>query len=222
MMAHDNFILHKSPQGLELRRRDEPQCGGVYVDFVHGISAHRRKYGGGRRQAVVRAIGVKKGNIPTVVDATAGLGRDAFVLASVGCRVHMIERSEVVGVLLQDGLTRAKGDPDIGFWVTERMSLSIEDSRAGLLALPFEPDVIYLDPMFPDKKKPALVKKEMRMFKELIGLDSDAGDLLKVALRVARQRVVVKRPAWADALIGPAPDASVKTPKNRFDLYFVI
>jgi hypothetical protein len=76
--------------------------------------AHRRKFGGGRGEAVAKAVGIKGSYLPDVVDATAGLGRDAFVLASVGCRVRMLERNPVVAALLDDGLTRGYADPEIG------------------------------------------------------------------------------------------------------------
>ena len=83
-MTEDLFILKKNDQRLELYKRDEPRLGGIYADFVEGKAAHRRKFGGGRRQAIGRAVDLKKGANPTIVDATAGLGRDAFVLASLG------------------------------------------------------------------------------------------------------------------------------------------
>ena len=87
--------------------------------------------------------------------------------------------------------------------------------------IPFKPDVVYLDPMYPEKRKPALVKKEMRVFKGLVGNDPDAGDLLNIALKVAFGRVVVKRPAHADWLTEQKPDTSIMTKKNRFDIYLV-
>ena len=92
----DNLMaLVLTPEHLELRKRDEPKLGGIYVDFVGGAMAHRRKFGGGRGEAVAKAVGIKGDYLPDVVDATAGLGRDAFVLASVGCRVRMLERNPV-------------------------------------------------------------------------------------------------------------------------------
>jgi 16S rRNA (guanine1516-N2)-methyltransferase len=218
--ADDIFILEVSAGRLQLRKRDEPKLGGVYVDFVAGINAHRRKFSGGRGQAVARSVGLTKGAAPSVVDATAGLGRDAFVLASLGCRVHMVERSPVAAALLEDGLTRARLDLKIGPWVSQRLSLECSDSCRGLGASPFKPDVVYVDPMFPEKKKPARVKKGMRVFKALIGGDPDADKLLPAALDAARKRVVVKRPARALWLAGREPHASIQTRQNRFDIYF--
>ena len=98
-LTHDEdnlMALVMTPEHLELRKRDEPKLGGIFVDFVGGAMAHRRKFGGGRGEAVAKAVGIKGDYLPDVVDATAGLGRDAFVLASVGCRVRMLERNPVV------------------------------------------------------------------------------------------------------------------------------
>ncbi|MFM5136385.1 class I SAM-dependent methyltransferase, partial [Aeromonas rivipollensis] len=143
------FALVLTDTRLELRKLDEPKLGAVYVDFVDGAVAHRRKFGGGRGQSIAKAVGLKSGAMPTVVDATAGLGRDAFVLASLGCKVTLIERSPVVAALLQDGLARAAQDPEIGPWVSERMHLLQGPAVDNLLALSERPEVIYLDPMFP-------------------------------------------------------------------------
>ncbi|MCE9944410.1 class I SAM-dependent methyltransferase [Aeromonas rivipollensis] len=213
------FALVLTDTRLELRKLDEPKLGAVYVDFVDGAVAHRRKFGGGRGQSIAKAVGLKSGAMPTVVDATAGLGRDAFVLASLGCKVTLIERSPVVAALLQDGLARAAQDPEIGPWVSERMHLLKGPAVDNLLALSERPEVIYLDPMFPHKQKSALVKKEMRVFQSLVGPDLDADALLPAALKMANKRVVVKRPAYAGWLNEHKPSMAIETKGNRFDVY---
>ncbi|MGU5716343.1 class I SAM-dependent methyltransferase [Aeromonas taiwanensis] len=213
------FALVLTESRLELRKLDEPKLGAVYVDFVEGAVAHRRKFGGGRGQSIAKAVGLKSGAMPTVVDATAGLGRDAFVLASLGCKVTLIERSPVVAALLQDGLSRAALDPEIGPWVRERMQLRQGPAVETLLALAERPEVIYLDPMFPHKQKSALVKKEMRVFQSLVGADLDADALLPAALRMADKRVVVKRPDYAGWLNEHKPSMAIETKSNRFDVY---
>ncbi|MBO0409238.1 class I SAM-dependent methyltransferase [Aeromonas hydrophila] len=213
------FALVFTPDRLELRKLDEPKLGAVYVDFVEGAVAHRRKFGGGRGQSIAKAVGLKAGAMPRVVDATAGLGRDAFVLASLGCKVTMIERSPVVAALLQDGLVRAAQDPEIGPWVRERMQLLHGPAVETLQGLSERPDVIYLDPMFPHKQKSALVKKEMRVFQSLVGPDLDADALLPVALAMADKRVVVKRPDYAGWLNEHKPSMAIETKSNRFDVY---
>lgn len=145
------FALVLSEERLELRKLDEPKLGAIYVDWVEGAVAHRRKFGGGKGQSIAKAAGLNKGVTPVVLDATAGLGRDAFVLASLGCRVQMVERHPVVAALLEDGLQRAKQDDEIGAWVSERISLLHASSHDALQQLASDPnftspDVVYLDP----------------------------------------------------------------------------
>lgn len=219
--GQDVFYLKREGDRLVLLKRDEPQLGAIYVDFLSGSNQYRRKFGGGREEPIAKAVGLKKGRTPSVLDATAGLGRDAFVLASLGCRVHMMERCGMVALLLADGLNRARQDKEIGPWVDERLSLDYADSLLMSQPLPFKPDVVYLDPMFPEKKKSALVKKEMRVFKELVGWDEDAHQLLEWALKTASKKVVVKRMLHAPSLTGKAPHTTIKTKKHRFENYLV-
>lgn len=221
LMHDENAImaLVLTSQRLELRKRDEPKLGGIYVDFVSGTMAHRRRFGGGRGEAVAKAIGIKKDYLPTVVDATAGLGRDAFVLASLGCHVRMLERHPVVAALLDDGLQRGYQDEEIGGWLQERMTLLHASSITVLADITPQPDVVYLDPMYPHKQKSALVKKEMRVFQSLVGADEDADSLLAPARALAKRRVVVKRPDYAEPLAGVAASTAITTKNHRFDIY---
>ncbi|ENO7542252.1 MULTISPECIES: class I SAM-dependent methyltransferase, partial [unclassified Providencia] len=184
------MALVLTPENLQLRKMDEPKLGGIFVDFVSGAMAHRRKFGGGRGEAVAKAVGIKKDYLPDVIDATAGLGRDAFVLAALGCQVRMFERHPVVAALLDDGLQRGYQDSEIGEWLKQRMSLIHASSITALANITTPPDVIYLDPMYPHRQKSALVKKEMRVFQSLVGADDDADSLLAPALALAKRRVV--------------------------------
>lgn len=186
----------------------------VSVDFINGAARHRQQHGGGRSQAIARAVGLHKRKDLFVLDATAGLGRDAFVLASLGATVMMLERHPIVRLLLSDGLERARtsGDP-----VFERMSL-----HQGTLEGCFEtvsPDVVYLDPMFPARRSKAAVKKEMALFHLLVGTDEDADELLLPALACAQRRVVVKRPRIAPPLAGQVPGLVLTGKSSRFDIY---
>ena len=229
-LSHDEnseFALVLTSERLELRKVDEPKLGAIFVDLVGGAVGHRSKFGGGKGQAIAKAAVLNKGATPTILDGTAGLGRDAFVLASLGCKVQMVERHPVVAALLDDGLQRAQQDPDIGGWVSERMKLIHASSHDALDKLSddpnFEqPDVVYLDPMYPhpeNKKKSALVKKEMRVFQSLVGADLDADALLAPAMKLASKRVVVKRPDYAAWLDEQKPSMAIETKKNRFDVY---
>lgn len=213
------MALVLTPERLELRKRDEPKLGAIYVDFISGPMAHRRRFGGGRGEAVAKAVGIKGRYVPSVVDATAGLGRDAFVLASLGCHVRMLERNPVVAALLDDGLQRGYQDAEIGPWLRERMTLLHASSLTALSELDPRPEVVYLDPMYPHKQKSALVKKEMRVFQSLVGSDDDADGLLEPARRLATKRIVVKRPDYAPPLAEVPAHAATTTKNHRFDIY---
>jgi len=193
--------------------------GPVRVDFVTGAVAHRRKFGGGGGQMIAKAVGVQPGVRPTILDATAGLGRDAFVLATLGCTLTLIERQPIIAALLEDGLRRAMADTEVAE-VAAKMTLRLGNAIELMRAWPDErPQVIYLDPMFPHRDKSALVKKEMRLFRPLAGNDEDAPALLEAALALAVNRVVVKRPRKAPAIAGAKPGYSLEGKSSRFDIY---
>lgn len=207
-------------EGLSLHDAEQPQQGGVCVDFVSGSQAHRRQFGGGAGQMVARAVGCRGGLRPQVLDATAGLGRDAFVLASLGCEVTLIERQPIIAALLADGLERARLAGGEVAEIVARMTLISADAIDALRDWPHAvPQVIHLDPMFPQRDKSALVKKEMRLFKPLAGSDEDAPALLAAALQLASHRVVVKRPRKAPALAGRAPSSALTGQSSRYDIY---
>ncbi len=196
--------------GLAPSQRENP----VVVDFVYAL--HHRHPG---KELLIKALGGSR-NRPAVVDATAGLGRDSFVMASNGCTVTMCERMPVVAALLEDGLMRATISIDT-MDIAARMhllKLGAADYLAGLGEGDC-PDVVYLDPMFPVSGKSALVKKEMRLFHSLVGLDEDSAALLDIALQRARHRVVVKRPPKAPYLAERKPQLSVAGKAVRFDIY---
>lgn len=212
------LALVQTEQRLELRKLDEPKLGAVAVDFVAGNMTHRRKFGGGRGEAVAKAVGIKSSYLPSIIDATAGLGRDAFILAALGCNVHLLERNPIVYALLQDGLERAYHDPDIGEWAKVRLHL-LTLGEISTISPETKVDVVYLDPMFPHRQKSALVKKEMRIFQHLVGSDLDADKLLLQAAQLAEKRIVVKRPQGAPYLAHIQPQGEIKTKNHRFDLY---
>lgn len=193
----------------------------INVDFVTGANAHRHKFGGGKGQAIAKAVGLNKGATPSVLDATAGMGKDAFVLASLGCNVTLVERQPPVYAMLVDGFRRASQSSDLP-WFDERMTLMQDTSQNALrkaIENKDEYDVVYLDPMFPHREKSAAVKKDMAMFQTFVGNDADADELLPLAYQLATKRVVVKRPDYAPFLNEQKPSSQIKTKKNRFDLY---
>jgi 16S rRNA (guanine1516-N2)-methyltransferase len=216
--AQVDALLFVTAERLELRELGPKAAGPIYADFASGKAAHRRLYGGGRGQGLARAVGLKKGARPSVLDATAGLGQDAFVLAALGCRVTMVERSPVVAALLFDALARAGQHREVAD-IVARMMLIQGDAIELLRELEVKPQVVYLDPMYPYSGKSALQKKEMRLFRHLVGEDEDAPRLLQAALEHARERVVVKRPRTAPAIGGPKPNTAIEGKTTRFDLY---
>lgn len=214
-----DFALQLGEQGLQLVDLGPQAPGPVQVDFVEGAAAHRRLYGGGSGQMIAKAVGVQSGVRPVVLDATAGLGRDAFVLATLGCEMTLIERQPLIAALLEDGLARARSDREVGP-IAARMRLLVGDAIALMNAWDGEPpQVVYLDPMFPHREKSALVKKEMRLFRPLVGDDLDAPALLEAALALASHRVVVKRPRKAPIIDGPKPGYALEGKSSRYDIY---
>ncbi len=212
-----DFFLVQTDTRLELRQAGSCAPGPVYVDFASATLLYRRQHGGGRKEPLARAVGLKANRCPFVLDATAGLGRDAFMLANLGCRVHLLERSPIIAALLEDGLHWAGLNPKIRD-IAARMTIANTDAF-GLSILSPLPDVIYLDPMYPHRSKSALVKKEMRLVRTLVGDDHDACKLLIWARGFKGVRVVVKRPKDAPTLTEQKPSTVITSKNSRFDIY---
>jgi len=191
----------------------------IAVDFLSGSAAYRHTRNCTIKQPLARAVGIRSGFRPVVLDATAGLGGDSFVLACLGCQVLMHERSQVIAALLADGLARALKDPCTAEIVGSRMQLKTGDSRTTLQSIVPPPFTIYLDPMYPHSGKSALNKKEMRMIRDIVGDDIDGDELLEAALASADNRVVVKRPKGAEHLGERNPTHVIVMKNSRFDVY---
>jgi len=186
----------------------------VAVDFVSSLINPRRG-----PELLLKAIGATPSR-HTVVDATAGLGRDSVILLGAGYKVTMIEENPVAVALLNDALARLR----------KELATSSHADKIALLAGQAEQvlptlaqqdgaDVIYLDPMFAASGKSALVKKDMQLFQSLLGHGGDAAELLEVALSTAKYRVVVKRAIKAQPLADRQPTLSVSGKAVRFDVY---
>jgi len=216
------YLLVCSVDSISLKQTEKGGPGPVMVSFTGPTMEYRLRHGGGRSQALARAIGLKKGWQPTVIDATAGLGRDGFIMAHLGCHVHMLERSPILAVMLEAGLDRAKQTAQSAE-IVSRIRFTQAESIEFLLKLKPQdkPDVIYLDPMFPERSKSSLVKKEMRILRGLAGDDQDAGKLLDIALHCAGNRVVVKRPRLAPSLGDTLPSHAITGKTSRFDVYLI-
>lgn len=190
----------------------------MIVDFVGGAVGHRFRSGEGRKQDLAKAAGFSSGVTPEIVDATAGLGRDAFLLASLGARVTLIERSATMYALLAEGLEQARVAGGRYAETVARMTLIHGDSCALLPHL--NPQVILIDPMHPPRDKTALVKKEMRLIREIVGTDPDAVQLMHVALEAAQNRVVLKWPLRAEPMPGVRkPSHQILGKSTRYDVF---
>jgi len=195
-------------------------AGELRVDFVGGAVAHRLRFGGGRGQALAKAMGLRGGKTPMIVDATAGLGRDSFLLASLGADVTLIERSEKMHALLADGMERAANEGGELREIIGRMTLLKGDAKDLLPQLSGE--AILIDPMHPPRKSSALVKAELRQVREIVGADEDAADLVRVALENARKRVVLKWPVKVDPIEGiRACSHQILGKTTRYDVWMV-
>ena len=217
----EGLFLDDSPQGLALVDGRAGAPGAVRVDFLNPRVLHRLRRVGIRSELLIRAVGIKKGRRPRLVDATAGLGGDALILAHAGCTVTLIERSPIVAALLADAICRsAATDPGNPAAALQLVEADATSWLAGL-AEPARPDVVYLDPMYPDRGDAAAVRKEMQLLKQLLGSDEQsAPGLLQAALASARQRVVVKRPRKAPLIDSPnRPSHQISGRSTRFDVY---
>lgn len=234
-------FLAVTPARLEVQFPGARGLRPLFVDFAGGRFGYSRRSGGAR--LLLQAIGCRSGR-PSVLDATAGLGRDLFVMAHHGCRVFGVERSPVLFALLRDGLKRAALDADIRRRIPDPVRLIHADARDVLCAIVSAahvqaarddscsvrggeegsrasldaPDVVYLDPMYPAAPKSALSKIEMRLLRSIVGNDADANELMDPARAAARKRVVVKRHRRA-APLAPRPSYQLSDKSTRYDIY---
>jgi 16S rRNA (guanine1516-N2)-methyltransferase len=210
-----DFILEMTERGLVLKNMNEPRQRPIHIDWA----GKKRAVGRGKQELIAKAIGVAILDNPTVLDLTAGLGRDSVFLVRLGCSVLALERSPVIFALLQDAVARVQADPDCEEWI-DRLKILNQDGFDYLREINEQhlPDVIYMDPMYPLRKKSALGCKEMRTFRLLVGADEDSADLLRLALTKVRKRVVVKRPLKEPPLIAK-PNSQFKGNTVRYDLY---
>ena len=209
-----------------LQPLEKPRPGRVTVDFSSPDMRHRRK--SGHNEPLGKAVGVKADMKPRVFDATAGLGRDAFVLADLGCEIELSEASPVLHFLLKHAhKTALLSASEKVIQAAERMVISHGDSTCRSIT---GFNAIYLDPMFPDRSKSAAIKKDLAAVQSLLtsqslspemarsGLTDQAAELLNWALSQPVERVVIKRPAKSPYLGGVKPSHSITGKTVRFDV----
>lgn len=207
-------------EGLSLRLRTAGRELAIHAELGGGRQAYRAGHASPRGEAIARACGLPRYGSRSVVDATAGLGRDAHILARLGARVTLLERSPVVLALLEDGLDRASRQTQSLGWLA-RMRLIGGDATVWLrsCATVQRPEVVFLDPMYPRQTKGAAPGKEMQILQALLGTTDDAASLLQAARAAASNRVVVKRPRHAEPLAGESPNYQIIGRSTRFDVY---
>ena len=182
----------------------------IYVDFTEYNKVSNE---------LVKACGISKKNKINILDCTAGLCKDSFILANTNCNVIAIEKNNIVFALLQDGFERGYTNENIKK-VLNNITLYNDDSVNFLKKTDKEFDCIYLDPMFDKSKKSRLVKKEMQFFHNLIEENDNKQDLFYLALEKTKNRVVVKRPLHSEFLINNIkPSFQVKGKTIRYDVY---
>jgi 16S rRNA (guanine1516-N2)-methyltransferase len=186
----------------------DEEMGRLHLDFLNS-SDYTRVAHRGKSELIAKAVGLPKGP-QKVFDATLGLAQDAWFLARLGAEVEGCERSPVVYLLLADALIRS-GE--------SRLKFHYGDSAHWIREKKSKFSVVYIDPMFPEKKKSALPRKEMRIFRKWVGEDADAQLLFETALESSAERVVVKRPMKSPSLTAKHPIHSFEGQTVRYDLY---
>lgn len=213
----DSVWLERGPEGLVLT----DGCLAFCADFSQ--VAKRLSKSALSKELLVKAakINARSGQTHWAIDATAGLGEDAYLLAAAGFRVDLYEQDKTIAALLEDALSRALQDESLQ-GVAGRMTLHQQDSISAmqkLAAQNLSPDVVYLDPMFPGKSKAAATKKKFQLLHHLEAPCANEHSLLQAALALKPQKVVVKRPIKGPFLDGVKPAYSIKGKAIRYDVY---
>lgn len=215
--ASIGFALEQDERGgLCLRAEHRSHWKPLRIDWESG--EQRSRILAGRKQLLARALALPAIRSYRVLDATAGLGRDAFTLAALGAQVTLTERNPQLVALLRDAQERTRRSTRL--WAREaadRLTILAADAL-DLTAEQGPFDAALLDPMYPQDNKAALPQKQMQMLRELVGDDSDSARLC-LHLQNLAPRIAVKRPLRAGHLGGMAPHCEVKTTQARFDIY---
>lgn len=189
----------------------------IMVDFTEMLP--RLKKSNLEREMQIKAARIKGQPMPQkIIDATAGFGEDSIILAAAGFQVEMYEFDEIIALLLEDGLTRAREIPELSA-ITQRMTLNKCDSIKGMQKLDYLPDCILLDPMFPGRTKTAKIKKKFQLLQKLESPCSTEEELLDAAIAANPKRIIIKRPAKGPYLAGRKPSYSLEGKAIRYDCF---
>ena len=222
------------PEGLDLKRDEN----GLFLSSEEGLSlrgdfshlAARLKHHNLSGELVVKAAKIRTKDFLTVLDATAGLGEDSFLLAGAGFHVELYEYDPVIAALLKDAIDRALSDPEETVRkAAARMTFHEGDSIEAMKRIAaaaadgngteaLRPDVILLDPMFPERKKSGLIKKKFQLLQQLERPCEDEDALLSAAIGAKPVKVIVKRTLKGPYLAGRKPDYSLPGKAIRYDV----
>ena len=208
----NDLYLEKEKDILYIKSRNN-NWKPFYIEFNSLLKRLNQK------ETIIKAFGIKKTYKPNILDTTAGLGRDSFILASQECSITMIERNPIVYILLNNALKNSIKDFSLKD-IIKRMNLIYSDSITFLLHNKIENiDIIYIDTMFPKTNKDRLVKKNMQIFQNIIKNDTDDKELLNISLKQNVKKVIVKRLLKMNYINNLKPNIEIKGTKIRFDVY---
>jgi len=211
--SEDALLLQIAPDGISLRRGNLVMQG----DFSKLLS--RITPGKLKSEMLLKAAKLKNiDGIPHVLDATAGMGEDSFILAAAGARVELFEKDPIIALLLTDAINRAKSDVKCAH-IAERMTVHETDSISYMKNTKEEFDIVYLDPMFPDRNKSALIKKKFQLIGQIEAPATDGVSLLSAAIDLKPMRIIVKRPLKGEILGDVKPHYSLKGKAIRYDCF---
>lgn len=247
LMRTRTALRHLNLYAQQAHDPDQKAAGTMTIDFTRGAIRHRQRFGGGKQQPIARATGISRVIPNYILDITAGTGTDAYVLASLGASVLMLERQPAISLMLTRALQLATVDSssadaisrlnlvfaDSADWMNTRLVTSLQGATATQPDQPVfpsqirpanripdeAPDVIFMDPMYPVTRRTALARQPMQFLQLLAGPDENSTELLELARRLARKRVVVKRPISASEIGDIRPDTVVESAKTRYDIY---
>ena len=206
------LTIHFDSKGVSLSGLGLTYQGDFAETMMHRVTNGRLQH----EMLVKAASSEKEGR--KAIDATAGMGEDAFLLAAQGYEVTLYEQNPVVAALLKDAIRRAKKNQILKD-IAGRMKVVEADSVESMSKLLDPVDVIYLDPMFPARQKSSLINKKLQLIQKLEPPCSEETDLFDAALKVGPSRIIVKRPLKSEYLAGREPSYTLKGKAIRYDCY---
>ena len=219
-LANYSAWLYQKDGRLYLDQNQAPDLPALSLDFTAGRTAHRLKQLKHAKLPLAKACGLTKGRRPDIVDATSGLAQDGLLLAAMGSQVILLEQHPLVFVLVADALKRGR-EHGADWLQTILANIEHQQGNATDYLKTHQSQVVYLDPMYPDRDKAstAQVKKGMQILRGLADCYTDTTALFDAAITSATERVVVKRPVWAKSINNSRPDQVVSMPNHNFDIY---